>query len=210
MASFNTAIIDGDTDVVNRLADWGLCLDQFRTVARIARDREADASPLMPLNAPGTLAYIYGVEALRRELLDEEWEIDRVNGVEVVVNRIYGIRIGFHNVDRACDRLFPPRPRSAKGKAAERMSGPTFWEYYGMEPGPLTGVGDDGIATYYLMVAEDGGAELSQPVIENGCYVDFHERIFVNAPKEEWEEEIDLDTGPIDGFDIPVTFKTDV
>jgi hypothetical protein len=112
-------------------------------------------------------------------------------------------------VDRACDWDFPPNPRSAKGSAAENICGPNLFEHAGVEPGPLTGVKEDGIPTYYAMVGEDGSVEFSHPVIKNGSYQHFNERIFIHRPTEDWEEKIDPETGPIEDFDVAVSLKDD-
>ena len=210
MPAFATAIVQGDPHVVVRLADFGLVPEQLLAVGVTARAWANDASPLMPVNAPGTLAYIYGVMELRQQLLDGYWTVDRTCGIEAVVNRDRRIRIAFQNVDRACDPNFPPNPRSAKGSAAEYLCGPTLFEFAGVEAGPLTGVLSDGIPTYYLMVGEDGSVELSHPVISNGSYVQFHERILISAPDGDWADAIDRETGPVDDFDVPVRFKSSV
>ncbi|QUL38373.1 hypothetical protein [Erythrobacter sp. JK5] len=207
MATFSTQIIDTELEVDARLHDFGLSRDQILAIADVAKAWASDASPLMPKNAPGTLAYIYGVEALRQQLLDGEWQVDRTQNVESVVNRVRGIRIGFQNVDHSCDLMFPPMPRSSKGSAAEGMSGPTLFDYAGIETGPLTGVLSDGIPTYYVMVGEDGSVELSHPVISEGAYKDFVERIFVRGVGDDWAEDIDPETGPVSEFDIPVSLK---
>jgi hypothetical protein len=205
--AFSTSVIEALHDVEQRLADWGLTREQFIAIATVAKAWADDVSPLMPQNAPGTLAYIFGVQELRRQLSDNDWRVDRTNGIEAVINRTLGIRIGFHNVDRSCDPIFPPHPRSAKGSASESLCGPNLFQHFGVEPGPLTGVRDDGVTTYYVMVGEDGSVELSNPVIMNGAYRHFNERIFIFRPTEDWEEEIDSDMGPVEDFDIEVSFK---
>ncbi len=207
MPSFMTAIVQGDANMSNRLSDFGIVPEQLLSIGRVARMWADDASPLMPVNAPGTLAYIYGVQELRQQLLDGNWIADRTCGIEAVINRDRRMRIAFQNVDRACDPIFSPNPRSAKGSAAENLCGPTLFEYSGVEAGPLTGVMQDGVPTYYLMVGEDGSVELSHPVISNGCYAYFYERIFVNAPDSDWVDEINPETGPLEDFDIQVHFK---
>ena len=204
---FRTAVLESENDVERRLQDWGLTRGQFIEIAKAAKTWADDASPLMPLNAPGTLAYIFGVQELRRQLIDRNWHSDRTSGIEAVVNRALGLRIGFHNVDQACDTLLPPHPRSAKGTASENLCGPNLFQHFGVEPGPLTAVSDDGIATYYVMVGEDGSVELSCPVILDGTYRHFHERLFIFRPSETWENEMDPETGPIDEFDVEVSFK---
>lgn len=210
MPSFSTAIVQDEVDTQRRLADFGLDADQFMEIAEVATTWAGDASPLMPHNAPGTLAYIYGVQEMRHQLVDDEWEVERTFGIEAVINRIIGIRIAYQNVDRACDPEFPPIPRSAKGNASENICGPNLFVHSGVEPGPLTGVKQDGTTTYYVMVGEDGSVELSNPVIKNGLYKHFNERIFINRPSEDWEAEIDPETGPIEDFEISVSLKDDM
>jgi hypothetical protein len=207
MPSFATAIVHGVSQVANRLNDFGITPEQLIAVGRTAKIWADDASPLMPINAPGTLAYIYGVLELRKQLLDGVWNVDRTCGIESVVNRELRMRIAFQNVDRACDEIFPPMPRSYKGSAAENLCGPTLFDHFNVEQGPLTGVLQDGITTYYVMVGEDGSVELSHPVIKNGSYFKFHERIFVASPDSDWVEEIDPNTGPLEDFDVQVRFK---
>lgn len=207
MANFSTVVVDTEYDVEDRLATFGLIRDQFLAIGAVAVGRARDASPLMPVNAPGTLGYIYGVKELREQLLDGFWSVDRTCGIESVINRTLGIRIGFQNVDRACDPVFMPIPRSLKGSAAEGMSGPNLFEYSEVEAGPLTGVLSDGIPTYYVMVGEDGSVELSHPVIQNGSFKHFHERIFIYSPSGDFEDVVDPENDPIYDFDVPVIFK---
>lgn len=207
MPHFATKIISADIDVAERLFEFGLVKDQLIAVADVARRWALDAGPLMPVNAPGTLAYIYGVNELRDQLLDDSWEIDRVCGVEAVINHKLKVRIGFQNVDRACDAVFPPLPRSAKGAVAELLNGPTLFEHFGIEAGPLTGVAEDGVPTFYVMVGEDGSVELSQPVISKGVFQAFIERIFIRGDDPDWGSTIDDETDPIDDFDIPVRLR---
>ena len=207
MPDFNTIVVSSETEVDRRLADFELVADQVRAVALAARTWAEDASPLMPRNAPGTLAYIYGVQELRNQIIGGGWEVDRTCGIEAVVNRQLSMRIGYQNVDRACDPDFPPNPLSAKGSAAETICGPSLFEHAGVEPGPLTGVGSDGVPTYYVMVGEDGSVELSHPIIKDGSYKHFNERIMISRPSDDWVEDIDPETGPVESVDIPVSFK---
>lgn len=207
MIPARTIVVEDANEVDRRLANLGLVREQLTAVASVAKTWADDASPLMPTNAPGTLAYIYGVNELREQLLDDSWKVDRTCGIEAVINRELGLRVGYQNVDRACDAHFPPTPRSAKGSASENLCGPNLFERAGIEAGPLTGVRSDGVPSFYVMVGEDGSVELSQPIIANGSFKHFVERIFISAPGDDWLEEIDPDTGPIDDFDISVRFK---
>jgi hypothetical protein len=205
--AFSTSVLETEHDVALRLSDWQLAPEQLKAVARAARNWANDASPLMPQNAPGTLAYIFGVQELRRQLVNTEWRIDRTSGIEAVINPTLRLRIGFQNVDRACDLVLPPHPRSAKGSASESLCGPSLFEFYGIEPGPLSLIKDDGVTTYYVMVGEDGSVELSSPVIRDGLYRHFNERIFIHKPASDWEENISTSSEAEEHFDIEVTFK---
>lgn len=216
MPSFNTSVIDELADIEERLADFGLSIAQFLAIRDSARAATDDASPLMPLNAPGTLGYIHGVEALRGQVLDATWQIDRTLGVEAIINREIGIRIGYQNVDKACDPVFKPMPRTAKGPASEKMCGFPLFEHYGMtldtdaDRLPSEAIKDplaDQVTTYFVMVGEDGSVELSCPIIKNHRYADFVERIFIDTPDVDWEEKIEGEDGPVDDFDIDVSLK---
>lgn len=207
MPAFNPVIVSGSLDVASRLADFDLVVDQILSIGRVARSRHDDASPLMPMNAPGSLAYIYGVEEMRNQIIGRDWFLDRELGVEAVVNHHLGVRLAYQNVDKACSLHWKPHPRSAKGIGSENLCSQTLFEHAGVDPGPLTNVKMDGLKTYYVMVAEDGSIELSRPIIQNKTFHDFHERIFVNDLREPWEDAIDADTGPVDDFEIEVFLK---
>ncbi|MBY5817062.1 hypothetical protein HFN60_15660 [Rhizobium leguminosarum] len=217
MSPFRTAITETLYDAQRRLADFGLAVEQILAIRDSARAAADDASPLMPLNAPGTLAYIHGVGALRAQTLDGDWTIDRTLGVEAVICRQRGIRLGYQNVDRSCDAIFAPMPRSVKGNGAAQLCPAPLFDFFGVDletdadrlPPPETKdpLGDQ-VRTYFVMVGEDGSVELSCPVIGNKRYAGFVERIFIDRPDEQWEPEMDTaDTGPIDDFDVPVIFK---
>ncbi|KGT77225.1 hypothetical protein MA20_21725 [Bradyrhizobium japonicum] len=220
MPSFRTAIIESPQDAKRRLADWGLAVEQILAIRDLARAAADDASPLMPLNAPGTLGYIHGVGALRGQILDGEWIIDRTLGVEAVINNRLGVRIGYQNVDRACDIVFPPMPRSERGNGMARLCRLPLFEHFGVE---LESDADrlpndefqdpmgDQIVTYFVMVGEDGSVELSRPIIAQKKYGQFVERIFVDNPSDDWGETIvEPDVDPVDDFDIPVIYKDNV
>ena len=216
MPPFRTAVIQKLEDALRRLADFDLNVDQILAIRDTARAASDDASPLMPQNAPGTLAYIHGVGTLRAQILGGEWVIDRTLGVVAVINHRLGLRIGYQNVDRACDALFPPMPRSEKGSGAERLCRLPLFDFYGVlletdaDRLPSDDVKDphsDQIVTYFVMVGEDGSVELSCPVIANKRYSEFRERIFISGPNDDWKVRIDPENDPIDDFDVPVVFK---
>jgi hypothetical protein len=217
MLPFRTALVDSPSDVVRRLGDFELTREQLLAIRDSARAAAEDASPLMPQNAPGTLAYIYGVGALRAQILDGEWAIDRTLGVEAVINHRLNIRIGYQNVDRSCDPDFPPMPRSEKGAGSARLCRLPLFDFYGvvLESDADRLPGDNvvdphsaNVVTYFVMVGEDGSLELSCPVIANKKYFDFVERIFIDRrDNEDGDLLVDPDTGPVDDFDVPVVFK---
>jgi hypothetical protein len=216
MNIFNTSIIDDPFQTERRLADFGININQLLNIRDSARAASDDASPLMPLNAAGTLAYIHGVNGLRSELLDSDWVIDRTLGVEAVINFSLGIRIGYQNVDKACDLTFKPMPRSAKGPASAKMCNSTLFDYYNMtletdhDRRPDRDVRDPlgaQVTTYFVMVGEDGSVELSSPIIEDQKYTRFRERIFIDRPNDDWEASIDPENAPIEDFDVSVTLK---
>lgn len=216
MASFRTAIIDELRDAERRLADFGLTKDQIIAIRDAARGAIADASPLMPVNAPGTLGYIYGVEALRGNILNEDWVIDRTLGVEAVINFSLGVRIGFQNVDVACDPVTPPMPRSEKGSGTASLCALPLFAHYGyiLETDADRLPSDkvkyplgDQVITYFVMVGEDGSVELSRPIIAGKKYSEFVERIFIERPIEDWEKRIETESDPVDDFEVSVKFK---
>ncbi|MGH1370213.1 conserved hypothetical protein [Roseovarius sp. EC-HK134] len=206
MPSFNTVIVSTLVDVETRLEDFGVTRQQIMAIGQTARAYGDDASPSMPLNAAGMLSYIHGVGELRQQLVGPDYVPDRTCGIEAVVKRDRTVRIGFQNVDKCCVNM-PPLPRSEKGSGAESLSGPDLFVNAGMKPGPLTAVLKDGIRTYYVMVGLDGSVELSCPVIEKGKFVHWMERIYIYSPDSDWEADPQTDTGPIEDFDITVSFK---
>lgn len=205
MPSFNTGIVNTSAEVETRLEDFGVTRHQILAIGQTARAYADDASPSMPLNAAGMLSYIHGVGELRQQLVGTDYVPDRACGVESVMRRDRSVRIAFQNVDKSCADM-PPLPRTEKGSGAAALSAPSLFEHAGVEAGPLTGV-HDGVRTYYVMVGLDGSVELSCPVIEKGKYVDWIERIFIYSPDGDWEAEPNSDTGPIEDFEVSVSFK---
>lgn len=171
-------------DVKDRLAELELPLDMLAEIVAIAYNAAAEATPFHAANAAGTLSYQWGTWALRDRLVDENWRPDRPEGIEAIINEQTGIRVAFCNVNVACKERPEPQPRSKKGAGAERAfssnslfaSLPTYYK-------EQQTVGD----TFYLMLDPDGRAELSKPIVKNGAFKGFVERIWL----------------PAEGFDIP-------
>ena len=206
MPSFSNLLITNEAEVDARLSDFNLTRSQIAAIGKTARAYADDASPSMPLNAPGMLSYIHGVGELRQQLVGQFFTPDRTCGIESVIDVERSIRIGFQNVDKCCVEM-PPIPRTDKGNGAAALSSTNLWEHFGVEAGPLTGVKDDGVRTYYVMVGQDGSVELSCPVIERGKYIDWPERIFISSPEQELEVVPESNDAPTDDFEISVSFK---
>jgi hypothetical protein len=207
MGMVETVVLREPWDVDRRLAELDLgTRDRLLRVRAIAISASADATPFHPANAAGTLAYQHGTFALRDEYVGEVWRVDRPNGVETIRNDKTKVNIVFCNVDIAChdDDNIKPKPRSRKGAGAERVCNgnlfPSLPEY---APRPL-----DGSVTFYLMVDENGAAELTRPVVKGGTFTHYIERIFLSDGSDLDATKIALDDGDAaDGFDPQVIRK---
>jgi hypothetical protein len=134
-----------------------------------------------------------------------DWVEDRSDGVEAIRNECLKIKIVFCNVDVACQDDPQPQPRSRKGAGAERASGgflfPELPQYAPQPTGEY--------ALYYLMVDENGAAELSRPALKGGKFVGMIERIYLSRGNDDDGALVakDDDNGPADNFDPQVVRK---
>lgn len=188
------------------LSDLNLSVDGILAIRDAAHSHRQDASPLMALNAPGSLAYHYGVLELRQQFLGEHWEIDRIAGVEGISHTNRKIKIAFQNVDVACSVVTDPKPCSDKGAGAERECEGNLFEFSGVAAPKMVRAKALPKASYFVMVDDKGAVEISRPVIENGKYTGFIDRIFVSDGSDYGRG---LDIGgdappPIDDFDVSV------
>jgi len=174
----------------------------------VALSERNNATGLHPSNAAGTFSYHHGVAAIRREYLGDDWEIDRSDGIEAIRSDTSGVKVSFCNVDEACG-YDHPKPRSEKGAGAERASGTNLFEHAGAgdlvrhAPKPV-----DGPALFYLMVDQQGRAELTRPVIARRTFVAAVERIFLIEDVEEDDMILPLDTDDIaDDFEPQIVRK---
>lgn len=177
MELVETVVRQEADDCSARLRVLGTSFAQLLRVRDVALQEAANATPFHCANAAGTFAYQHGVFALRHEHVDVDgWRLDRSEGVEGIINNALQVRILFSNVDVACRLDLPPKPRSAKGSGAERVcSGNLFGHLpeYSQRP-------EEGMATYYLMVDEEGAAELTRPIILDGTFKSYVERIWLS------------------------------
>jgi len=136
----------------------------------------ADATPYFAANAAGTLSYHHGVPALRYEFVGKFWIVDRPTGIEVIRNPEANLMIGFANVDIACIDSHGPKPRSDKGAGTERMCQGNLFGSLPQHASRQRGIWK----LYYLMVAENGAAELSCPIVEDGTFVTCVDRLYLS------------------------------
>jgi hypothetical protein len=200
-----TKIWTEDWDVDHRISELGLDKKSLISIVGISRMASAEASPLHPINAAGTLAYQHGTWALREAFVGEDWGIDRENSVEAIRNERLKVRIAYCNVDFACDPENGPKPKSKKGAGSERAcNGNLFDRLPQFAP-----CQDDEYATYYLMVDEKGSAELSRPVIKRGTFSAYLERIFIcHGDDDRGLERLDFDNDDaVSDFDPQVIRK---
>lgn len=203
-----TILLKEPWDVDRRLAELGLKKEGLIRAVQVARAERNNATDLHPANAPGTFAYHHTIAAIRREFIGMEWEIDRSDGIETIRNDALGIKVSFCNVDVACGKEHP-KPRSEKGAGAERASGPTLFEYAGAEDlKPMVRVPVGGSALFYLMVDQQGRAELTRPVIARRTFVAAVERIFLIEDGEDEAAVLPIETdGIADGFEPQIVRK---
>jgi len=194
-------------EVDPRLKELELVRKGLLTVRDVALSEAANATPFHPANAAGTFSYHHGTWALRDQFVGPKsnWVEDRVDGIEAIRNDALKIKIAFSNVDLACDDHQLPKPRSRKGAGAERASGGLFPDLPHYAP-RMTGE----YALYYLMVDEDGAAELTRPVLRGGTFVAAVERIYLSFGGDDGGGSGLLEddgTGPTEGFDPQVARK---
>jgi len=176
-----TQILKDDWDIALKLHDLSLDKTKLLKVRAMAMSAAADATSFHPSNAPGTFAYQQGTFGLRNEFVGGEWVVDRTDGVEGIRNDARKVKVVYANVDIAAEDFHEPKPRSAKGSGAERLCAGNGWfdtpSYY---PPSANVAEKSGWAVYYLMVAPNGAAELSRPVIQGGTFKYYVERFYLS------------------------------
>lgn len=202
-----TVIIRDAEDIDQFLAEMNLSAEGLLAIRDAAYSQRVDASPLMAQNAPGSLAYHYGVFALRQQFLGPHWEIDRIAGVEGISHAGRKIKIAFQNVDVACSVITDPKPCSEKGAGAERECEGNLFEVSGVSAPKMVRSKSGLKASYFVMVDDRGAVELSRPVIENGKYAGFIDRVFISDGSDIGGLEFGLGGNappPIDDFDVSI------
>jgi hypothetical protein len=203
MAFVETKIFREPWDVEQRLNQLDLTRKGLLEARDIAMNERANATDFHPSNAPGTFGYHHGTWALRQNFVGERWVVDRSDGIETILNDNLKLKIAFCNVDLACDDERTPKPRSEKGAGAERASGTPL---FGSLPQYAPRLSGDSML-YYLMVDQNGAAELTRPVVSGGTFLAAVERIYLSSGGDDDPAVLGEDTGPVDNFDPQVVRK---
>lgn len=199
-----TSVFRDETSVNRRIEELGLSRRSLQKVVNVALSAAADATPFHPANAAGTFAYQAGTWALRDEFVGKRWKMDRTDSVEAIIDLENRVKVVFTNVDVAANLQCPPAPRSKKGEGAERACQGNLYQFLPhFADTPKKG----GTETFYLMVDQNGAAELSQPVIKNGKFTEFVERVFLSDGTDKWIDEIVDNETEIAEFDPVVVRK---
>jgi hypothetical protein len=206
MPMAETKVVREPDDVDHRLSELSLQKAVLLEVRDVAMNSAANATNFHPANAAGTFAYQDGSWALRDRhvKVGGEWELDRTDSIESIKNEKRKLKVGFQNVDIACDDDQKPKPRSKKGAGSERaFSGNLF----GNLPSFYTPSNRD-FAGFYLMVDSKGAAELTQPVIKGRTFSGYVERIYLSDGSDMLLDKSKLDNDDrIDDFDPQVARK---
>jgi len=169
-------------DIDRRLSEMKLDRVALLAVRDISIAAASNATPFHPANAAGTFSYQEGTWALRDKIVGADWTLDRSESVEVIKNEELNIKIGFCNVDRACNGHQGPKPRSRKGTGTERIcSGNEYQaDLFGESAKHFVLERSDKGATYYLMVDKNGAVELTMPIFKGATFSGYVERIFLS------------------------------
>jgi len=199
-----TKIFREPWDVDQRLNELELTRSGLLEARDVAMQERGNATDFHPSNAPGTFGYHHGTWAIRDRFVGERWMLDRSDGIEAIRNEGLKFKVAFCNVDVACEDDRIPKPRSEKGAGAERASGTPL---FGKLPQYARRQAENP-KLYYLMVDQNGAAELTRPVVSEGTFVAALERIYLSDGRDDDEAAITgEDTGPVGNFDPQVVRK---
>lgn len=206
-----TQVFEDDYEIEDQLVKFGITKQELREVAFNAASARNEATGLHPVNAPGTFAYHEGVRSMRLMFLQKQdgWEVDRLDGIEVILHKEKNLVVVFQNVDLACG-IDSPKAISEKRISSKKLianaTSPLFPE--------ISGKAHENRSVWYLCVssnADEVKMELSRPdaIDEKGQFSVFSDRIFIvteddilptNTPRDDEAFEVD-------DFDIQVTKK---
>ncbi|MBL8905269.1 MAG: hypothetical protein JNM20_01205 [Rhizobiales bacterium] len=177
MDPVETIILRESWEVEPRLKELGLSRKKLLEARDIAINDAANATAFHAANAAGTYSYHAGTWALRHLFVGKEWKLDRADGIEAIRDDARKVRIAFSNVDLACDASHVPKPRTKKGAGAERaITGDLFPNSPRYAPNK-TGEWQ----FFYLMIDQNGAAELTRPIVRGGTFIAATERIYLST-----------------------------
>ncbi|HEY4084154.1 MAG TPA: hypothetical protein VGM81_25990 [Burkholderiaceae bacterium] len=199
-------VINDDSQVRLELRKLGLTVEIVNKIARQAAAAKAEALEIDPSSTPGTLAYIFGVRAIRLELLKVDgWRMSRAGNVESTVNDELGIQICFQNVDTACTEHIP-QAISGKGAGSRKLIQDGQVELFDREAPEATDAIGSAPTVWVICVSTDGKklrAEVSCPeAFEGNQFEGFSKRIWVVdedlAPAPDRIDRPDDGEGPVE------------
>nr|WP_210291390.1 hypothetical protein [Bradyrhizobium elkanii] len=189
-------------EIEPRLRELGLTKEGLLEARDAAVSESANATAFHAANAAGTYSYHGGTWALRDRFVGGDWMLDRSDGVETIKNDKLKIKVAFSNVDLACNSFHVPKPRTKKGAGAERAIGA---DLFGGELPQYAARDASEWRFYYLMVDQNGAAELTRPVVKGGTFIAALERIYLSRGAGEDGVNIDDDT-----TDVAVEFEPQI
>lgn len=205
MPRVETKVVKDEAEVERRLRQLGLDYEGLLQCRDASYAAGRDAGAMMPITAPGTMSYHYGTEALRKRFVPEGWELDRTDGIESIRSEELRLKVVFQNVDLAANHFRLPKPRNSKGAGSERECAHNLFEVFGLELPHISHMPRDRYATYYLMVDDQGAAELSRPLIIDGQFKSFVERILLSDAIVEDDVSLGDNLSDVtEDFDVPI------
>lgn len=212
------SILRSDYDVRVGLKRLELDKDSLVIVSDAAFLARINTTPNHALNAAGTYSYHEGIRKMRDILVGENWASSRESNVEYVENQSIMTRIAFCNVFKAASTIYDPEPVSPRRSASAAACNANYHQFtldlaFEKESEPSKLPVDIDWKTYYLMVGEDGTAELSLPLVcESGKFYELVERIFL-VTEEDLDNDphishVPSDLGPEPDYEIEVARKT--
>lgn len=191
MLQSRPVVINEGSRVGQELRQLGLTIDMVATIARKAAAAKAEALAIDPSSSPGTLAYIFGVRAVRTALISLGWRLSRAGNVESTVNDKLGIQICFQNVDIACTD-HQPQAISGKGAGSRKLIQAGQAELFDREaPEALDAIGST--PTVWVVCVSTGDKKLRAEV---SCPEAFEGNQFDGFSKRIWVVDEDLAPAP--------------
>ena len=200
-----TTCVERLDEVIDLLARLGL--EGRAPLARAADEAytaRLGATDNHPPFAGGMFSFLEGVRAIRDVLVGDRWARRDIGGVSYVENSATRVRIGFWNVDRACDVGRVPVRNSELGPCTAMVLRDNRQGWLDLDTDPAAAETADW-SHWFLMVGQDGTAELS--LVDGAVFV---RRLFIVTVQDldplhgfGTSREADDTEDPV--FDVPVS-----